>query len=100
MEVGGGGNWGAAGVRRRSADCGGGEEEDNDDDKEDDNDKDGVEYAKDAVPPGWPQGLGGGVKSLGSPVHPRVILPPREGGWRGGEAASIPPPLGPHARLP
>ena len=64
-----------AGVRRQSANCGGGEEEEGNNDG-DNNDKDGVEDAKDAMPPRWPQGPGGTVKSLGSPIHPRVILPP------------------------
>ena len=64
---------------RQSADCGGGEEEEDDDDG-DNNDKDGVEDAEDAVPPRQPQCSGGRVKSLVSPVHPRVILLPPPGG--------------------
>ena len=97
-------------MRRQSTDCGGGEEEEDGNDR-DNNNKDVVEDAKDAVPPCRPQGPGGRVKSLGSPIHPCVILPPppeggsvivikgRQGGG-GDDIVSISHPLGPHACLP
>ena len=50
--------------------------------EDDDDGKDGNKEDKDdedAVPPCRPGGQGGRVKSLGSPIHPRVILPPPRG---------------------
>ena len=67
-------------MKRWSTNHGGGEEDENNNNK-DNNDEDGVEDAKGAVPPLWPRAPGGRVVSLGSPIHPHVILaPPPPGG--------------------
>ncbi len=69
-----------AGVRRQSANCGGGEEEEDDNDG-DNNDKDGVEDAKDAVPPRRPQGPGGEIQQPWIPCPPpRDPAAPQGGG--------------------
>ena len=77
-------DWCHGGRKETRADRGGGEEgrrgggggEDNDDGKDGNKeDKDD----EDAVPPCRPGGQRGRVKSLGSPIHPRVILPPPRG---------------------
>ena len=71
-------------MKETGANCGGGEEEgEGKDDDDDDDDKDGDKdnkINKDAMLPCRPGGPVGRVRSLGSSVHPCVILPPPPGG--------------------